>query len=285
MPFSVRETQKQAEAVLQTAGIEEARLEVRWMLEALLGWTRTDLVLQADAWMPETQALKLTAWLERRLRHEPLQYILGEAGFYGQLFRVTPDVLIPRPETEALVTEILARSPASVLDIGTGSGCIPISVQKSLTTAQVWGCDVSKAALEVAQENAKNLGAEVGFFQADVLSEAFVAEVQQKAQGSWELIVSNPPYILPEEALDMQPEVRDFEPALALFTNGDPLQFYTAIAKHAQHLLCTQGFLLFECHKDYAAAVQTLLETMSYEAIELKKDWAGLPRVVIAKKT
>jgi release factor glutamine methyltransferase len=284
---SIKNLLAQANKRLQAVGIETARMETEWILEHLTGWTRTKILAYPELIVPNDIVAQFEEHLARREKREPIQYILGETEFYGFPFHVTPAVLIPRPETELLVEEALKMLHADLhtekgdtckqlLDIGTGSGCIPIVLKKQYPEMEVWGCDISKAALAIANKNAANLQVEVKWVQADVLSMDFLALKQHLFDG----IVSNPPYILEDEGHTLQPEVVQHEPHLALFVENDALQFYRAIAHHAQRLLKPHGFLLFECHCDYAEQVQQLLLEQGFQEVFLRRDYAGLPRIV-----
>ncbi len=219
----------------------------------------------------------------RLLQHEPVQYILGEADFYGLKFKVDNRVLIPRQETEELVHWMLECLPANatlrVLDIGTGSGCIPILLKVKRPQLQVFAVDVSEGALEIAGENAKRHNAQVHFSSADIL------EPSTWPAGTFELIVSNPPYIPRAEAAIMPPGVLLFEPHLALFPDSDdPLVFYRRIAAFALERLKSGGFLYFETNEFNASAVQLMLETLGFCEIELRQDMQDKDRMLRARK-
>jgi release factor glutamine methyltransferase len=214
----------------------------------------------------------------------PWQYVLGEADFYGYKFKVNPSVLIPRPETEELVDLILKNHQQSaclnLLDIGTGSGCIAICLQKNLRTACTTAVDISLDALECAQDNAKRHQVELLFQSMDILN----LDSWQKMP-KYNLIVSNPPYILDEEQHLMPAQVLKYEPKEALYvTNNDPLQFYVSIAEFAQKHLLDNGSLYFEINAFYGQAVVEMLQTKGFVA-RLKKDFYGQDRIVHASLT
>ncbi|RMG87294.1 MAG: peptide chain release factor N(5)-glutamine methyltransferase [Bacteroidetes bacterium] len=225
--------------------------------------------------------------IETRLKkNEPVQYITGIADFYGLKFRVTPDVLIPRPETEELVYWIIeshkkaAQAPVRALDIGTGSGCIAVSIQHKMPNWQVSGADISAGALEVARQNAAQYGAPVQWLLFDVCRpEAWPAD------GQWDLIVSNPPYIPHKEKKLMAPNVLDYEPSVALFVEDEnPLLFYDKIGDFALRFLTPGGFLYFELNEFNARQVSRLLEEKGFREIEIARDLYGKNRMLGAQK-
>ncbi len=220
--------------------------------------------------------------VERRAAGEPLQYITGVQDFFGREFRVTHDVLIPRPETEELVEWIISncRFPIDtlkVLDIGTGSGCIAIALKRRLGRAEVWGCDKSEAALRIAGKNAGMMKVDVNFSQID-----FLSKQERNKLPSFDLIVSNPPYIPERDKSGMLPNVLEYEPATALFVpDNDPLVFYNAIADFGKDHLHANGSIYMEIHKDMGPAVTELFQSKGYQA-ELKNDMQGNERMVKA---
>lgn len=217
---------------------------------------------------------------------KPLQYILGKAEFYGLTFNVNPSVLIPRPETEELVEWVIqsvvsgersvVSSEISILDIGTGSGCIAISLKKNLATAVVSAMDISADALQTARGNAKLNGAEVNFMEANILS-------AKPDAAKYDIIVSNPPYVTSHDKRQMHTNVTDFEPHTALFVpDEDPLLFYKAIADYALLSLKKPGMLFFEINESYGAETVAMLMEKGYKDIQLKKDMSGRDRMVKA---
>jgi release factor glutamine methyltransferase len=189
-------------------------------------------------------------------------------------------VLIPRPETEQVVEAALSllneKPTPRVLDIGTGSGCIPLAIKKERPDAVVYACDVSTEVLAVATRNAEEHDLALHFFQADTLTTGFLEE----APDQLDLLISNPPYIVDEEGGSLDREVRDYEPHLALFAGDDPLLFYRAITRHAATLLARGGWLVFETHAHHADKVVALMKETNFDRITLKNDLAGLPRIV-----
>ncbi|WP_210462885.1 peptide chain release factor N(5)-glutamine methyltransferase [Rufibacter roseolus] len=257
----------------------EARTMAEWTLQHVLGAGRFELLRRRKEEAPEEVQKQVHGYLERLLRHEPLQYVLGEASFYGREFKVTPSVLIPRPETEELVQRVIRtyqhKAGVKLLDIGTGSGCIPITLAAELQNAQVWGLDVSSEALKVARVNAQELGQSVTWLQQDILQEVPALELQ-----SLDAVISNPPYVLEEEKGQMRQNVLAFEPHMALFVpNEDPLLFYRRIAVVAQQLLKKGGKLYFEINERFAEETLEMLKEMGYQEIRVCKDLRGKDRV------
>jgi release factor glutamine methyltransferase len=246
--------------------------------------------------------------VRRRAAREPLQYVLGHADFYGLRLRVTPAVLIPRPETERVVERALALiadvPTPRVVDVGTGSGCIACAVAHERPTARVVGCDVSTGALAVARANADALGLPIAFGEADLTAPAFPAQVrallgrpggpppEDAATGGdalsdaarFDLVVSNPPYVPDAEADALAPEVREHEPPVALFTGADPLVCYRALARHAAALLRPGGRLVTETHADYAADVAAVFRDAGLADVRTERDLAGRPRLALARR-
>ncbi len=248
------------------------------------GLTRTEAILQREYVLTETQQAEMLESIQRLKRNEPIQYITEQAVFLDDVFYVNPHVLIPRPETEELVQWILSnhsKEPLRVLDIGTGSGIIPIALARKRPSWHISACDVSNDALVVARKNARELLrlSEVQFYYEDILSP--VTEYQPPL----DIIVSNPPYVLASDKDDMASNVLDYEPHLALFVaDEDPLLFYRAIAEYALGNLKKEGYLYFEIHEDLADDTQVLLESMNYQNVEIHLDLQGKSRMVRAKK-
>ncbi len=269
---------------LKAGGVPAPRRAALWLLGDVLGCDQAHLIAYPKRAATPEQAEALSALLDRRLQREPMQYILGYADFFGLRLRVTPAVLIPRPETEQVVEAALAmladHARPRVLDIGTGSGCIALALKHERPDAEVFACDVSEAALAVARENAEAHHLAVSFLQADVLAPGFPGH----ASGSFDLVISNPPYVAADEAAELESDVRDYEPHLALFSGDDPLVFYKAIAGHAPALLASGGLLVFETHAEYAGAVCDLLAEAGFLDVQVKRDLAGHPRIVIARR-
>lgn len=269
---------RQLKQALAYLGPGEAEAEAREALEVLCNVSMQDLLLAPDEELPEAQILALQRLASGRKNGEPLAYLLKSRAFYGMRFAVSQAVLIPRQETELLVERcievIQKRKLNAALDLCTGSGCIAICLAKH-TAAAVSASDISRNALAVAQGNAEKLGADVHFFESDLL---------EKAQGPYDLIVSNPPYISDAEYAEIDAGVREHEPALALRGGADGLTFYRLIAQQAPKYLAEGGQLALEIGCEQGEAVCRLLAEQGFDRIELAKDYAGLDRMVFAEK-
>lgn len=247
----------------------------------LLGQAPTDYYLGKDIVLSPKKEQELEDILQRLSRFEPLQYIEGRTLFLGREFWVAPGVLIPRPETEELVELMLKEIPADarILDVGTGSGCIAISLAKELPDALVTAWDVSPEALSVARVNARKLQADVRFVECDVLA------CQVDEVGLYDVIVSNPPYVTEAEKADMEPNVLQWEPSLALFVpDDDPLRFYRRIAVLGRDMLADGGRLYFEINRAYGREMVEMLRAMGYVGVRVEKDLSQNDRFVIAEK-
>jgi len=247
----------------------------------LLGQAPTDYYLGKDIVLSPKKEQELEDILQRLSRFEPLQYIEGRTLFLGREFWVAPGVLIPRPETEELVELMLKEIPADarILDVGTGSGCIAISLAKALPDALVTAWDVSPEALSVARANARKLQADVRFVECDVLA------CQVDEVGLYDVIVSNPPYVTEAEKADMEPNVLQWEPSLALFVpDDDPLRFYRRIAVLGRDMLADGGRLYFEINRAYGREMVEMLRAMGYVGVRVEKDLSQNDRFVIAEK-
>lgn len=245
-----------------------------------LDWDKSDLFLNADEALTPNDEKVLLAYLKDLQTGKPVQYVLGEIDFFDLKFKVNSDVLIPRPETEELVRWILKDEPQEelkVLDIGTGSGIIPISLKHAREQWEVHAIDLSEPALRMAEENAQLNLVDVQFSAFDVLSE-------QRLEHSFDIIVSNPPYIPINDKKSLHQNVKDFEPHLALFVpNDDATIFYTKIADLALGALNKPGFLYFEIYELYAQNIIEMLHSKGFQAIELRQDMAGKDRMIRAK--
>ena len=255
---------------------EEAENLVFWLFETHLGLKRADLQQAISSTVDPAQ---LNADFQRLLMGEPIQYILGEAPFYGRSFAVTRDTLIPRNETEELVHLIIKENPSSglrILDLGTGTGCIPISLALELKSPEVYALDVSAAALEVARQNASTLGASVHFIEGSLLEKPLELS-------KLDLIVSNPPYVPLRDQAEMHVNVVNFEPHLALFVpDEDPLVFYRAIGEWGQQLLKSGGKLYLEIYENLADKLVQLLLSQGYEDLRVWQDLNGKNRMLSA---
>jgi release factor glutamine methyltransferase len=250
------------------------------LIEAVTGWNRMQQIVNVNTELTKEQQTVLENYAQQLLAGKPIQYILGKAWFMGNELMVNENVLIPRPETEELVEWIISyasimNKPLSVLDIGTGSGCIPIALKLALPNCTLTGLDISKDALGVAQMNAKNLNATIEWMEEDILNTAAL-------DTSYDIMVSNPPYIPLREKKDMQEQVLNFEPSIALFvSNEDPLIYYKAIAKIGKQNLSKNGQLFFEIHYNQGKAILALLDELNYHA-ELRQDSFGKNRMIRA---
>lgn len=263
--------------------MDAARRTAEWIVEEATGAGRASLYGRPETPATPGERAHAEALAARRLAGEPVQYVLGHADFYGLRLTVTPDVLIPRPETEEVVEAALARIVGTVapwvLDVGTGSGAIALAVKAQRPDAEVFAVDVSGAALGVARANAERLGLDVTFIEADAFRPAFTEAVPP----SFDLIVSNPPYVPDAERATLQREVRDHEPAQALFVrDADPLGPYRALAGHAVRLLRPGGTLVAETHADRGADVAALFAAAGLSDAVCLTDLAGRLRIAIA---
>lgn len=260
---------------------QEVQAMIRIICEDIFNYDPVDVALRQESELPDFAQERITDLIARMRRHEPLQHIIGWARFHGHKFKVTPAVLIPRPETEQLVDLIVNENPASdlrVLDMGTGSGCIAISLARALKFASVDALDVSRDALAVARENAAALKVKVRFFESDML-------LPQPA-ATYDIIVSNPPYICWSERESMERNVKDYEPGQALFVpDNDPLMFYKAIAPYAQQSLERGGRLYLEINQRFGNEVKRLLEDHGFEDVRIIQDSFGKVRFAAAVKS
>lgn len=263
--------------------IPNPRLSIEWLLAHVLKIKRLDLYLKFDRPLTESELSSLRPFVKRRAKHEPLQYITGSTDFMGNKIDVNKNVLIPRIETEQLVEELLLETKhlqnqnINFLDIGTGSGCIPVSVKNRNKSWNCFGCDISSKALETARHNAKQNDANITFFSCDIFStEAMPREHK------WNIIISNPPYITPSEKSSLEKQVLAYEPESALF-HRNPLLVYNRIARYAAEKLTANGYLYLECNDKIAFEIQTEIEKFSFNS-QLKKDLDKNPRFLVARK-
>lgn len=253
-------------------------------VEAVLKAPRFILALHPNFTMTKDETSKFMEVLNGLKRNEPIQYLLGETTFLGRQFKVDQNVLIPRPETEELVRWIIKDHvepgrKLTILDIGTGSGNIAVTLGKELHQAKIWAMDISHKALAVAKENARLHGVALITARADILTNTFNA-------GPFDIIVSNPPYVRESEKKDMAANVTDHEPPGALFvSDSDPLLYYKAIATFAAENLCTGGNLYLEVNQYLGEETKHLLEEQNFSEIELRKDMFGNERMIKATRT
>ena len=262
---------------------EETESMTRLIIEKVLGFTRLQSYLNQNETISATKLAQIKEIVNRLVQYEPIQYVLGETEFYDLRFRVNQSVLIPRPETEELVEWIIIdnkNEQAAILDIGTGSGCIAITLQKHLPVAYVEGWDISTEALMVAQENAEMNKVGITFRLIDVLNPSTIEN-----KHDFDIIVSNPPYVTESDKRLMQKNVLEFEPEGALFvTNANPLIFYNTIGDLALSRLKPGGFLYFEINENFGVDVLSLLEQKGFVQTKLKKDLHGKDRMLKALK-
>lgn len=262
---------------------EETQSFFNWLAESYLGFSRFEVSINGEEEISTEIEAKFSEALERLQNHEPIQYILGETEFYGLPFKVTPHTLIPRPETEELVEWIVSeyknqKSKIKILDVGTGTGCIAISLAKNLENTKILAIDICSSSLEVARENAALNHVKVNFFQADILKTKSLPQ-------QYDVLVSNPPYVREIEKQRMQANVLRHEPGEALFvSNEDPLLFYRAIAQLAKTHLTPTGTLYFEINEYLSKEMQRMLEAEGFTDIELKKDIFGKFRMLKCRR-
>ncbi len=250
------------------------------LAEKVTGLSKTDLIANKNTIFSDLQKELFDLLINKLKNREPLQYVLGEAWFFGLKFKVNSLVLIPRPETEELVEWIVKDNVKSnhlkILDIGTGSGCIPISLKSVFKNATIAGSDISDEALETARVNAQVNNVDVTFLKADI-------SLLEPNEFNWDIIVSNPPYITETEKDEMTESVINFEPHLALFVNDkDPLLFYKLIADYATEHLVENGKLYFEINRKFGEACVKMLKEKGFKNVELRKDISGNDRMIKA---
>ena len=276
---------KEAALFLGRSGIKNPRLNAERLLASVLKFDRVGLYLQFDKPLSVGERESFKSLLKRRAGHEPLQYLLCETEFMSLPFRVTPDVLIPRPETEMLVERVLESckgiGPIRILDIGTGSGCIAVSLAKMIPESSVDAVDVDPSALDLAKSNAERNGVpeRVRFLQADVREEGFARVVGSP----YDAVVSNPPYVSLSDWTNLPKNVRDFEPRVALCDESDGLSFYRIIAPKAKAVLSAGGKLFLEIGFGQKDGVIGILQSNGYLNVQTFPDLNGIDRVVKAE--
>lgn len=271
--MNLNELNEKIASILKEADIKEAEIESYYIIEAVLEISRAMYFLKKNDLVSEENVSKCMGIAESRKEHIPLQYLLGKQEFMGLEFRVTPDVLIPRQDTELLVEEVLKelKPGMKVLDMCTGSGCIAISVAKLSNGAKVTAVDISKEALAVAKKNGEQNQAEVRWIESDMF---------EQVTGTYDVIVSNPPYIKSDVIETLMPEVKDYEPRLALDGTADGLYFYRKLAKEAGSYLTKGGRLCLEIGYDQGEEVAEMLRENGYKEVIVAKDLCGLDRNV-----
>ncbi|HYU97947.1 MAG TPA: peptide chain release factor N(5)-glutamine methyltransferase [Pyrinomonadaceae bacterium] len=286
MPTSIAETILEGAHRLRKAGVPEARREAGSLLGYVLGRDRSFILTHAEDAISEEQAERFRECLERRAQGEPLQYITANQEFFGLDFEVTKDVLIPRPETELLIETALKlltpSADAFICDVGTGSGCIVITLMQQLKQARAVAIEISLDALAVARRNAvrHSVAERIDFVHSD----CFAALNSRAPRPSFDLIVSNPPYVEDGAMADLQREVRDFEPRSALAAGADGLDIIRRLLLEAPSFLKTGGYFLLEIGFNQAAAVEQLLDPKIWRLIDINKDLQGIPRTVALQR-
>ncbi|HKP48254.1 MAG TPA: peptide chain release factor N(5)-glutamine methyltransferase [Pyrinomonadaceae bacterium] len=285
MTISIAEALLEASNVLRRASVPEARREAGWLLMHALDCDRTYLIAHADAEITDAQFEIYKKLVEARSTGQPLQYITGHQDFFGFDFEVSRDVLIPRPETEILVETALSLVSQIQLpficDVGTGSGCIVVALLKSLPQARAIALDISEAAIEIAARNAQQHGVDnrIQF----TVSDCFAA-IQQLTGPTFDLIVSNPPYVAEHAVEGLQREVRDFEPRVALTAGPDGLAVITRVIDDASRFLKPDGFLVLEIGYDQHDAVRNLVDPAIWQLLDIHQDLQGIPRIFALSK-
>jgi len=301
--WTIKETLSWAEEYLQSHGVPNCKTEAEYLLSHLLNCKRSGLYLKHDKSVAIDEFQRFMGWLNKRIAREPSQYIIGEQEFWGLEFKVTRDVLIPRPETEILVEEAVKtvrsqesevrsqntkihyselRTPDSklILDLCTGSGCIAVSLAKEIPDSQIYVVDISESALDVARENAERHSVvdKITFIQGNLF--APLRGLSLKV----DLIVSNPPYVSRDMMKDLQPEIRDYEPEIAVYAGDDGLDFYRRIISESPAYLTQGGHLILEIGYGQAEEIKKLIEqSNAFADISITKDFAGIDRVIKAQ--
>jgi release factor glutamine methyltransferase len=284
MPISIGDAIQEASGVLRDASVPEARREAGSLLSFVLERDRTHLISHSDEYLSSEQFQRYRQVVERRSLGEPLQYITCSQDFYGREFRVSPAVLIPRPETELLVEsalQLLREGNSNICDVGTGSGCIAVTMLCERPDLRGVALDVSEAALDIARQNA--LRWEVQDRISFSISDCFNGLTPD--QNDFDMIVSNPPYVSGAAIPGLQREVKDHEPKIALSPGPDGLSVIRCLIQDAPRFLRKAGYLLLEIGFDQGEAVEQLVDPSSLELIEIRPDLQGIPRIVILQKT
>ena len=282
MTSSIHDLLAEATRELAAAGVREARTDATLLLGEALNRDRSFMIAHPEHSVAANQLQKFREFIARRASGEPLQYITGHQEFFKLDFEVTPDVLIPRPETEVIVEvalEILRPDQsARLLDIGAGSGCLAISILKELTNARAVAIDISESALKVALRNAERHGVmdRLRVIESDLFS-------AMASDDMFDLLVSNPPYVPEAELKSLQPEVQ-YEPAAALAGGADGLATIRRILRDAPPFLCAGGYLIFEIGFGQSESIETLVGARDWQMIEIRRDLQGIPRTVVVRR-
>jgi release factor glutamine methyltransferase len=278
--LTVLEAIKLSTDYLSKKNIDSSRINAENLLAHVLKCKRLDLYLAFDRPLKEEEIDDYRELIRRRGASEPLQYIIGNVEFYGLNFKVNPSVLIPRPETELLIEKVLEslskNDSLKILDIGTGSGNIAVSIAKHLPNAEIVAIDISDSAIQTAKENSElnNINGQINFCKLDIIS----GELQ--INNKFDLIVSNPPYVALKDYSDLSPELLNHEPRIALTDENDGLNYYRVISKKAKNLLKTGGKIFYEVGLGQSEVVQNLLKENNFNEIEIFKDYSNIDRVV-----
>ena len=270
-----------AESYFYKKNFTNPRLEIEWFLRSILNCSKLDIYLRFEEPLTQSQLMILKQWVKRRVKHEPLQYITGTCEFYGREFQISPKVLIPRQETERLVDIVIKKikniNNPTILDIGTGSGCIASTLALERSDTNLFGVDISSDAIDIAEKNKSIFSLKnVHFRNMDILSELPLKK--------FDIIVSNPPYISIKELSNLMPEVRDYEPQIALTDFNNGLMFYKRIAKISREILKPDSWIILEVGlNEHPDKVKSIFNDMDYNNLELIKDYNGDDRVFIAK--
>ena len=283
--LTVLESLELSSQFLEKKGIESARMNAELLLANILECQRLDLYLRFNQPLNKIETNTYRDYITRRGNFEPYQYIVGDVEFYGLKFFVDKSVLIPRQETEILIETILEKYPKDdelkILDIGTGSGNIPISLAMNLPESKVISIDVSQDAIKIAEQNRElhDLKSRVGFIKSDILTDNL-----EKYNNTFDIIVSNPPYVKNEEFETLQKEITEFEPEIAVTDFDDGLKFYKEISIKSKALLKENGMLFFEVGKEQVEDVKEIMRENGFQNIEIQKDLSEIERVVFGAK-
>jgi release factor glutamine methyltransferase len=286
-----------AKEFLAGSGIDDAHREAELIISYCLGTDRVSLY-RDNPKIPHDISWKIDGLLDRRRNREPLQYVLGYAEFCGLKIKVGRGVLIPRPETELLVEEAIetfktkrgdSHPPpvkrARMLDLCTGSGCIALALGKAFPDAEIYGTDTSETAIAFAEENAGiNNSRNVTFLKGSLFKPLKALFASRRSPAIFDLIISNPPYIQSRDIENLQPEIREWEPAAALDGGGDGLDYYSIIIPEARNYLGEDGFLIMEIGMGQAKDIKEMAENAGFRRVSLVKDYAGIERILIARK-
>jgi release factor glutamine methyltransferase len=289
--MTILEALSKATEVLRENEISNPRSTTEIFLSSILSLKRVELYLNKDRILTQPENEKLNSYFQQRISGKPIQYITGEVGFFGLDFKIDPRAMIPRPETEVLVSEIVEQfkktkkefDPLKVVDIGTGSGVIAITLASELKNSLIYATDISKDALELAKENAgrNNVEQRIEFVYGDL----FEPLEEKNVENSIDCIVSNPPYVKDSELGKLDKEIRDYEPKVALLSGEDGIDFHKKITEGAVTYLKSGGLLAFEVALgDAERLTEFIASNNSYESIKIVKDLAGIKRVVLASK-